>query len=185
MFDIAPTELMLVAIVALLVIGPKDLPKAMRFVGQWVGKARAVTRQFRAGFDTMVREAELAEMEKKWAEENARIMREFPTVDALPAPHRPEAERATQPAVADPYAGADALRSTPMPEIRDAAPTEADPVLTPIDHRPIPPLDPPPLDPVPTDATPATSGAVVGPDAPADPANHQSRNDDTQDKSQG
>ncbi len=78
MLDVAPTELLLVAIVALLVIGPKDLPKAMRFVGKWVGKARGVARQFRSGFDTMVREAELEEMEKKWAEENARIMREHP-----------------------------------------------------------------------------------------------------------
>lgn len=81
MFDIAPTELMVVALVALVVIGPKDLPKAMRFVGHWVGKARGVARQFRSGFDTMVREAELAEMEKKWAEENARIMREHPATD--------------------------------------------------------------------------------------------------------
>lgn len=92
MFDVAPTELLLVAIVALLVIGPKDLPKAMRFVGYWVGKARGIARQFRSGFDTMVREAELAEMEKKWAEENARIMREHPLEPssapqaALPAP---------------------------------------------------------------------------------------------------
>ena len=40
MFDVAPTELLLVAVIALVVIGPKDLPRAMRFVGQWVGKAR-------------------------------------------------------------------------------------------------------------------------------------------------
>ncbi|WP_082448381.1 MULTISPECIES: Sec-independent protein translocase protein TatB [unclassified Sphingomonas] len=86
MFDIAPTELMVVALVALVVIGPKDLPKAMRIVGHWVGKARGVARQFRSGFDTMVREAELAEMEKKWAEENARIMREHPA-DADAPPH--------------------------------------------------------------------------------------------------
>jgi len=46
----------------------------------------AVARQFRSGFDNMVREAELAEMEKKWAEENARIMREFPPEKVLPAP---------------------------------------------------------------------------------------------------
>ena len=86
MFDVAPTELLLVAIVALLVIGPKDLPKAMRLVGYWVGKARGVGRQFRSGFDAMVREAELAEMEKQWAEENARIMREHPPEPAaLPA----------------------------------------------------------------------------------------------------
>lgn len=86
MFDVAPTELLLVAFVALIVIGPKDLPRAMRVVGYWVGRARGVARQFRSGFDAMVREAELAEMEKKWAEENARIMREHPPTPSLPAP---------------------------------------------------------------------------------------------------
>ena len=85
MLDVAPTELLLVAVVALLVIGPKDLPRAMRFVGKWVGKARGVARQFRSGFDTMVRESELAEMEAQWAKENERIMREHPQ-PALPAP---------------------------------------------------------------------------------------------------
>ncbi len=86
MLDFNAPEFLVVAIVALLVIGPKDLPKAMRFVGHWVGKARGVARQFRSGFDNMVREAELAEMEKKWAEENARIMREHPPENLLPAP---------------------------------------------------------------------------------------------------
>ena len=85
MLDVAPTELLLVAVVALLVIGPKDLPRAMRFVGKWVGKARGVARQFRSGFDTMVRESELAEMEAQWAKENERIMREHPQ-PALPSP---------------------------------------------------------------------------------------------------
>lgn len=84
MFDVSPYELLLVAIVALVVIGPKDLPKAMRFVGQWVSKARGVMSQFRAGFDTMVREAELKEMEERWAAENARIMREYPPTSAEP-----------------------------------------------------------------------------------------------------
>ena len=78
MFNIDSSEFLLVALVALVVIGPKDLPKAMRVVGYWVGKARGVARQFRSGFDNMVREAELEEMEKRWAEENARIMREHP-----------------------------------------------------------------------------------------------------------
>jgi sec-independent protein translocase protein TatB len=78
MFDVAPTELLLVAIVALVVIGPKDLPRVLRTVGQWVGKARGVARQFRSGFDEMIRESELADMEKKWAEENAKIMAEHP-----------------------------------------------------------------------------------------------------------
>lgn len=76
MLDVAPSEFLLVALVALVVIGPKDLPKAMRVLGYWVGRARGVARQFRSGFDTMVREAELAELEKKWASENERIMKE-------------------------------------------------------------------------------------------------------------
>jgi sec-independent protein translocase protein TatB len=85
MFDVAPTEFMLVAVIALLVIGPKELPRVLRMVGQWVGKARGVARQFRSGFDEMMRESELAEMEKKWAEENAKIMAEFPKDDAAPS----------------------------------------------------------------------------------------------------
>ncbi len=86
MFDVAPSEMLLVMIVALIVIGPKDMPRVLRTVGQWVGKARGVARQFRSGFDEMMREAELAEMEKKWAEENARIMAEHPPEIAIEPP---------------------------------------------------------------------------------------------------
>ncbi|MEP6785586.1 MAG: Sec-independent protein translocase protein TatB [Sphingomonadales bacterium] len=90
MFDVAPSEFILFALVALVVIGPKDLPKAMRVVGRFVGKARGMARHFRSGFDAMVREAELEEMEKKWKEENERIMREHSVltdaVNAAPAP---------------------------------------------------------------------------------------------------
>lgn len=85
MFDVAPTELLLVVVVALVVIGPKDLPKAMRFVGKWVGKARGMARHFRAGLDTMMREAELEELEKQWRAQNDAIMREFPRVDDVAA----------------------------------------------------------------------------------------------------
>ena len=88
MFDIASSELLLVALVALLVIGPKDLPRVLRYVGNWIGKARKVAAQFRNGFDEMVRESELADLEKKWASENERIMRDHPPekYDSLPAP---------------------------------------------------------------------------------------------------
>ncbi len=82
MFDIAPSELMLLAVVALVVIGPKDLPRVMRVAGMWAGRARGLARQFRAGIDEMVRESELAEMEKKWAAENERIMREHRDLEA-------------------------------------------------------------------------------------------------------
>ena len=83
MFDVAPTELLLVVVVALVVIGPKDLPKAMRFVGKWMAKARGMARHFRSGLDTMMREAELEELEKQWREQNDAIMREFPRIDDI------------------------------------------------------------------------------------------------------
>lgn len=83
MFDIAPTELLVVAIVALVVIGPKDLPKALRFVGNWVGKARRMAAHFRAGIDTMVREAELEDLKKDWEAQNRRIMEQFPNADDM------------------------------------------------------------------------------------------------------
>jgi len=89
MFDVAPTELMLVVVVALVVIGPKDLPKAMRFVGKWMGKARGMARHFRSGLDTMMREAELEELEKQWREQNDAIMREFSRVDDITGPVKP------------------------------------------------------------------------------------------------
>jgi sec-independent protein translocase protein TatB len=106
MFDIASGELLLVALVALLVIGPKDLPRVLRVVGNWVGKARGVANQFRAGFDEMVRQSELEELEKKWAAENARIMAEHPAPEA-------EAER---------YDSAPPPEMTPLPEAPTAAP---------------------------------------------------------------
>ena len=83
MFDIAPTELLVVAIVALVVIGPKDLPKALRFVGNWVGKARRMAAHFRAGVDNMVREAELEDLKKDWEQQNRRIMEQFPNADDM------------------------------------------------------------------------------------------------------
>lgn len=83
---------MLVVLVALLVIGPKDLPRVLRVVGKWVGKARGVAAHFRSGFDEMVRQSELEELEKKWKTENERIMREHPADP--PADHQsdPRAE---------------------------------------------------------------------------------------------
>ena len=83
MFDIAPSELLLVAIVALLVIGPKDLPLALRTLGKWMGKVRRMSNHFRSGVETMIREAELAEIEKEWRERNARIMAEHPDAEGL------------------------------------------------------------------------------------------------------
>ena len=145
MFDIAPTELLLVAIVALVVIGPKDLPRAMRFVGQWVGKARGMARHFRSGIDEMIRQSELQEMEQKWAEENARIMREHPAT-ALAAIGTTPRSAGTEDAIAS---DADAAMPshdyamTPLPPHEPGAP--ADTGAADIAALPSPPRDPRPL----------------------------------------
>jgi sec-independent protein translocase protein TatB len=80
MFGIDSGELLIIAVVALVVIGPKDLPRVMRTLGNFMGRARGMARHFRSGLDTMMREAEFEEMEKKWKADNERIMREHPTV---------------------------------------------------------------------------------------------------------
>ena len=58
-------ELLVIGIVALLVVGPKDLPLLLRRVGQFVGKARAMANEFRASFDDLARESELEELRKE------------------------------------------------------------------------------------------------------------------------
>jgi sec-independent protein translocase protein TatB len=122
MFDIAPSELLLLAVVALVFIGPKDLPKVMRVVGRWIGKARATASHFRSGIDEMIRQSELEELEKKWKAENERIMREHPLAapfDAL------DASPAAAPALLD-AAGDDASPGALAP------PAEPQPVMTPL-----------------------------------------------------
>lgn len=99
MFGVDSSEFLLLLLVALVVIGPKDLPRVLRVVGKWVGKARGIANQFRSGFDEMVRESELAELEKKWKDENDRIMREHPAEDVVPAIETPVIEA---PVKADP-----------------------------------------------------------------------------------
>ena len=89
---------MLIAAVAILCIGPKDMPRALRTAGRWMGKMRRMSNHLRTGMETMIREAELEEMEQKWREQNEAIMREHPPehVPVSPAlsehapPHTPE-----------------------------------------------------------------------------------------------
>src|SRR6187455_1054581 len=90
MFGVDTTELAVVAILALIFIGPKDLPKVMRVVGYWIGRVRGMARHFTSGIESMVREAELEEMEKKWREENERIMRLYPQLEAPTFPSAPQ-----------------------------------------------------------------------------------------------
>ncbi len=140
MFGIDSAELLIIALVALVVIGPKDLPRAMRTIGNWVGRARGMARHFRAGMDTMIRESELEDMEKVWKSNNDRIMRAHPTPPesdwgaTQPAPADGNAPAAT-PALAPP---ADLSRPKPPPapprRSRAKAPAAPAPVAPPSDE---------------------------------------------------
>ncbi len=64
MFDIGWSEMAIILLVALIVIGPKDLPRVARTAGRWIGKARAMARDFQRSLEDMAREAELDEIRK-------------------------------------------------------------------------------------------------------------------------
>ncbi|MDF2367295.1 Sec-independent protein translocase protein TatB [Sneathiella sp.] len=64
MFDIGWTEMVFVLVIAVLVIGPKDLPKAISTIGKYVRKARSMARDFQSGIDDLARETELDDIKK-------------------------------------------------------------------------------------------------------------------------
>jgi sec-independent protein translocase protein TatB len=129
LFDIGWPELMLIGVIALVVIGPKDLPRALRVAGFWVRKARTLSREFQSSIDQMIREAELDEIRqdlKKVTEFD--IEKEFQnTVDptgslaeSIKPPELPdffeEAPGATAPAAAEPVPALSAPVETALPE---------------------------------------------------------------------
>lgn len=68
MFDIGWSELVLIGVVALVAIGPKELPGVLRMVGQWMGKARKMAAEFQGQFQEAMREAEMADLKKSFDE---------------------------------------------------------------------------------------------------------------------
>lgn len=123
MFGVDSTELLIVAVLALLFIGPKELPTVMLKVGRFVGKIRGYTRHFTAGIENAMREAELEEMEKKWRAENQRILAQHPTDGYYPDPQEVAAEA---PAV------------TEQPDLPLEAPAAPDDDPRPPSERPLP-----------------------------------------------
>ena len=118
LFDIGWSELLLIGVVALIFIGPKDLPRALRIAGYWVGRARTLSREFQSSVDQMIREAELDEMReqlKKATEFD--IEKEFqktvdPTGDLAQSIKPPEIPDYFEPASAQPAAS----EPTTLPE---------------------------------------------------------------------
>ncbi|MFT4055949.1 MAG: Sec-independent protein translocase protein TatB [Novosphingobium sp.] len=98
MFDVGASELLMIVIVAVVVIGPKDMPMALRTAGRWIGKMRKMSNHFRSGIDAMVREAELEEMERKWREQNEAIMKASPQLPSM----NPSADDMQAPSISQP-----------------------------------------------------------------------------------
>jgi sec-independent protein translocase protein TatB len=138
LFDLGWPEILLIGIVALVFIGPKDLPKAMRVAGYWMRKARTLSREFQSSIDQMIREAELEEVRqdlKKVAEFN--LDKEFHnTIDpsgslseSLKPPELPnfsETEASSRPVAEGVEPAIDAAAEQPVPldpSSGDAAPS--------------------------------------------------------------
>ena len=130
MFGVDTSEFLVVAVIALLFIGPKDLPRVMMQVGRWIGKARGYARHFTSGVENVIREAELDEMEKKWREENQKILAAYPADGVYPEPVPAGTEQPVMTAL--PPSSSD---QPPLPFEAPAAPDD-DPVPPP--ERPLP-----------------------------------------------
>ncbi|MEQ9638947.1 MAG: Sec-independent protein translocase protein TatB [Alphaproteobacteria bacterium] len=123
MLDIGWTEMLVIAVVAVVVIGPKELPRALRTAGQLLGKARGLARDFQRHVDDMVRESELDELRQK-----ANAFKSDPAnfVDnTIGGGTETRAEEA-DPTGGKPGGEETAAVATPAPEAADAAPSTDD-----------------------------------------------------------
>jgi sec-independent protein translocase protein TatB len=87
MFDIGWGELLVIGIVALVVIGPKELPAVLRMAGQWMGKIRRMASEFQNQFQEAMREAEMADL-KKQVDEMSKAATDLPHFDPLETARR-------------------------------------------------------------------------------------------------
>ncbi|SIQ72172.1 MULTISPECIES: Sec-independent protein translocase protein TatB [unclassified Bosea (in: a-proteobacteria)] len=121
MFDIAWSEMVLIGAVALVVIGPKDLPKVLRTVGQTIGKVRRMATEFQGQFNEAMREAELADLKKQVEDVGGSVSNNFNS-DYKPidqpkefaAPSTAETAKAEEEALKQAEAK---LADLPMPEL--------------------------------------------------------------------
>src|SRR5436189_580679 len=125
MFDIGWSELVVIAVVALIAIGPKELPGVLRMVGQWMGKARKMAAEFQGQFQEAMREAEMADLKKQFDETTSSIKSTFDTTDI-----KNELEKMIQDPVGTAPGAANEAATPPSdptvsaPEIPPGAPTD-------------------------------------------------------------
>jgi sec-independent protein translocase protein TatB len=186
MFDLAWSEILLIAVVAVVFIGPKELPGALRTFGKWMTKARVMAAEFQRNLDDMVREAELEDVKKqfdevrgiatnpvgaieKWVDPKGEIRTAFTPpasgTTAVGTYDKPGLEKPVDKALDQPAAAAPT--ATPQPVAAPVAP-----VAVPAAAEPAPPAPqaatgqaamPPAVTP-----PPAGTGASVAPHAPVE-----------------
>ena len=146
MFELDWGKLVIIGIVALIAIGPKELPAVLRTLGQWVGKVKRMASEFQGQFQEALREAEMADL-KKEAENLHSSVTDFANTDPMA-----DAQKAADHAAEGAGAPAGATSDTPVV----AAPT------SPVDPAQVlPPIDVP----LPEQAAPVTEKDF----APAEP----------------
>jgi sec-independent protein translocase protein TatB len=128
MFDFAWSEIIVIAVVALVVIGPKDLPKVLRTVGIWVGKARSIAREFQSSLDQMIREAELDEVRKDV--EKATSMNIADELEKTIDPGGEMKQALAEPSIADHSLTAPET-AAPAPPLPEPIPAAAEPAAEP------------------------------------------------------
>jgi sec-independent protein translocase protein TatB len=110
MFGLDWFELMIIGAVALVVIGPKELPEALHILGRWMSKARGYAREFQNQFDELMREAEVKRMREEWNNnilEKERLGLEAELANAARPPETPKV-KAAEPQPAPPPAATEA-----------------------------------------------------------------------------
>ena len=120
MFDIGWSELLLIGVVALIAIGPKELPGALRAVGQWTGKIRRMASEFQDQFREAMREAEMADIKKDVDEAASKIHSGLDPFDFKDATDWKPAQPPVPPAVAAPPS-ADAPPAPPAEAVVEPA----------------------------------------------------------------
>jgi sec-independent protein translocase protein TatB len=161
MFDIGWSELLVIGVVALIVIGPKDLPRVLKTVGFWVRKARTVSREFQSSVEQMVREAELEDVKKEIQKVGSLDLKsEFEKTIDPTGDMKKSLEAPVVPTI-DPFGGTEAPPSA-APALPPAAPepaAETHPIEAPV-STPAPPAAEPPGEtkPAPEPAKTGTSG---------------------------
>jgi sec-independent protein translocase protein TatB len=141
MFDIGWSELVVIAVVALIAIGPKELPAVLRTVGQYMGKIRRMASEFQGQFQEAMREAEMADL-KKSVDEMTDAAKGFTDFDPLASVKKEVDSFTADPLATTPSASAApeaAAPGTPAPMSSDATIPQSSPAIAP--EAPQPPSE--------------------------------------------